>query len=177
MHGDIRPANIQCGAAEPFETLKLIGFAGISEFTPRFGSAAYTAPEAIGGAEIDTNDVGHTVKNVFIDLKAKKDQWSVGVLTYALLTGTLPFKATKEQDLNNEIRAGTPSYEGFEKLSAAAKAFVENMIHVDVTTRWTAEEAYNSNWIREQRDARTQATIDEVDLKNTLKGLTALENE
>jgi len=130
----------------------VIGFGGVSEFTPRFGSAAYTAPECIGGTEVDVNNVGHTVKNVFIDLKAKKDQWSVGVLAFALLTGTLPFKATKEEDLNNEIRAGNISFDGFEKLTASAKAFILNTIHLDVTTRWTAEEAFNSNWIREQRD-------------------------
>jgi serine/threonine protein kinase len=66
------------------------------EHTERFGSLNYTAPEAIGGAEVDTNDLGHTVKNVFIDLKAKKDLWSIGVLTYALLSGNLPFQGANE---------------------------------------------------------------------------------
>jgi len=50
------------------------------------------------------------------------------------------------------------------------------MIKVDVTTRWTAEEAYNSNWIREMRDKKKVETSDEVDLKSTLKGLIALDN-
>ena len=111
-----------------------------------------------------------------MDIKSKRDQWGVGVLAYALLTGELPFQATTQEELNDKIKAGVPSFNGFEKLSKSARAFIEGMIKVDVTTRWTAEEAYNSNWIREMRDKKKVETSDEVDLKSTLKGLIALDN-
>jgi len=156
VHGDIRPANIQCGAQDGFETLKLIGFAGLHNFTDRFGSANYIAPEVIGGAEVDTNNVGHTVKNVFIDLKAKKDLWSVGVLAYMLLSGHHPFKADTDAETYTLIKAGEPSYEGFSNISENGKAFCKALLNLDVTCRLTAEESLNHNWIRECTTKRAE---------------------
>ena len=53
------------------------------------GSGAVIAGGATLNSDVgvvDANDLGHTAKNVFTNLKAKRDLWSVGVLTYALLS-------------------------------------------------------------------------------------------
>jgi len=55
------------------------------------GTAAYMAPEILFMEEDDTYD-------------KSCDLWSVGVLTYFLLTGTLPFKGNDENEIILEIK-------------------------------------------------------------------------
>jgi serine/threonine protein kinase len=75
-HGDIRPANILIGdKATSFDKIKLTGFS--SGNLKRFGGLKFSAPEVINDLEMK-NDT-------------KKDIWSVGVLTYLLLSGDCPF--------------------------------------------------------------------------------------
>jgi serine/threonine protein kinase len=113
-------------------------------------------------------------------LKAKKDLWSVGVLAYALLSGGLPFVGTDPKninDINDKIRAGEVNYDSFKNVSESGKAFCKALLHLDVTTRWTAEEALNSAWVKEQREVRAGLAKDEADLKHTIIGLTKIEND
>jgi serine/threonine protein kinase len=86
MHRDIKPENILClsDEAESHDSaqLRLCDFGLAKEFVPgkpimqQAGSIEYAAPEVL------TYGVGYS---------SSADVWSIGVLTYVLLCGQLPF--------------------------------------------------------------------------------------
>jgi len=91
LHRDIKPQNFKL---EKDGTVKMLDF-GISknEYTPKLtqlgfvvGTTEYMAPEQFE----------HNVEK-------KSDVWSVGVMTYEMLTGTLPFESNNPISLRNQI--------------------------------------------------------------------------
>jgi calcium-dependent protein kinase len=73
-----------------FDQLKLVDFgtAVISEklLTEKVGSTFYLAPEVLNGL-----------------YDSKCDIWSVGVITYTLLSGFLPFGGDTDQDILKSV--------------------------------------------------------------------------
>lgn len=66
----------------------------------RFGTLNYMAPELIKGSDYDD----------------KVDVWSIGIITYQLLTGTFPHKGKSKRDymqsiLNDPIDYNLPVFE------------------------------------------------------------------
>jgi calcium-dependent protein kinase len=85
----------------------------------------------------------------------KSDVWSLGVLTYQLLCGRMPFN-DKEEPLNprvtyiyRSIFTDEPKMTGqtWDTVSQEAKAFVTRCLHKDFKKRPTAEEALNDPWL------------------------------
>lgn len=79
VHRDIKPENIILVNEKDLK-LKLVDFGCAQKFTPgqymvqQYGTPYYIAPEVIKGCYDE-----------------KCDLWSVGIILYILLTGTLPF--------------------------------------------------------------------------------------
>ena len=82
VHRDIKPANIMCDLAS--DTVKVTDF-GIARITDSsktktgviLGTPSYMSPEQVAGEKID----------------GRSDLFSLGVMLFQLLTGTLPFQA------------------------------------------------------------------------------------
>ena len=79
MHRDLKPENILLEQDEDFSKCKLIDFGisaklGANNLTSSIGTPFYMAPEVLG-------------KNY----DERCDVWSLGVIAYACLTGSLPF--------------------------------------------------------------------------------------
>ncbi|MBV8635546.1 MAG: protein kinase, partial [Burkholderiaceae bacterium] len=82
VHRDIKPANIMCDIAA--DTVKVTDF-GIARITDSsktktgviLGTPSYMSPEQVAGEKID----------------GRSDLFSLGVMLYQLLTGSLPFQA------------------------------------------------------------------------------------
>lgn len=85
------------------------------------GTLEYMAPEIIRSG----ND-GHDIA---------VDWWSVGVLTYELLTGSSPFTATEQQNLQNDISHRLQKICEKFTLSDAVKDFITKMLHKDPKKR------------------------------------------
>ena len=115
-HRDFKPENILFTADD--KDIKLIDF-GISKMLQvnsqvmheKIGTAFYVAPEVLDRK---------------YDMRC--DLWSLGVVTFALLSGDLPFKSYTAAELNKKIREAEYSFNGTvweNNVSELAKQFIE----------------------------------------------------
>lgn len=124
--------------------LKLIDFGFAKVFIDRStkmhqscGSVAYVAPEVL-----KRSYSGGTA-----------DMWSLGVLTYMLLSGAPPFFHREESRIMTMIEQGKYSFrsERWTNVSSDAKDFVRRVLEVDVRRRMTADQALKHRWIARSR--------------------------
>lgn len=97
------------------------------------GTPAYIAPEII-------SDKGYSGYSV--------DIWSLGVLLYAMLCGTVPFKANNMKDLHNLITKGKFSFPC--EVSSDAKDLIRNMLKLKSEDRYSIPDILNSGWVQAQ---------------------------
>jgi serine/threonine protein kinase len=93
-HRDVKPQNIIAGWGEPGLVLKLIDFGTATEVTglsmDRVGTAGFRPPEAI---DVDLEG---------FDLFAC-DVFAAGVTLYTFLTGTFPFEADTNDEIDKKV--------------------------------------------------------------------------
>jgi len=124
-----------------------------NSLTTLCGSLHYVAPELL--------------KNHPYDESA--DMWSVGVVMFFLLVGYLPFHHKDQNELFKIIRLGKyifdPSY--WSGISEEAKQLITSLLDVDPTTRYSATEALESDWITNMEEE----LLAQHDLRNSLGGI------
>ena len=74
----------------------------------------------------------------------KSDMWSIGVITYYLLTGNLPFEGSEKVEIIANISRGRYQKNG---LSESAKEFIAKLLVIDPEKRSSAEECLNNSWV------------------------------
>jgi len=94
------------------------------------GTPAYLAPEIIANMDYD----GYYV-----------DFWSLGVLLYAMVTGTLPFKAKTLPDLQKAILKG--NYDLPEFLSDDVCDVIDGLLQLVPQKRLGFEEIFSHSWV------------------------------
>ena len=77
------------------------------------GTAEYVAPEILEGCEETTTSV---------------DLWSIGVMTFQLLTGRVPFKGKTEYLTMQEVLKGKYTYPSSPSISQNAKDFIDKLL-------------------------------------------------
>ncbi|XP_069112673.1 serine/threonine-protein kinase H1 homolog [Argopecten irradians] len=77
------------------------------------------------------------------------DMWAVGVITYILLSGTMPFDDENKTRLYRLILKAKYSYAGehWKDVSAAAKDFIDKLLIVDPNVRIGANQSMNHTWL------------------------------
>jgi serine/threonine protein kinase len=75
------------------------------------------------------------------------DFWSLGVLLYAMLFGTVPFKANNMEELHMLIQKG--DFDFPPEASKEAKSLISGLIKVDPQNRLTLPKILNHPWIKE----------------------------
>lgn len=113
------------------------------------GTPAYIAPEII-------SDQGYSGFSV--------DIWSLGVLLYAMLWGTVPFKASNMKDLHNLIMKGSFSFPW--ELSSDVKDLIKNMLKLKPEERYSIPEILNSNWVKSRE--MTHDSLGEIDINTNV---------
>jgi len=144
LHRDLKPENLLLDSAKADAAIKVADFGASKRVstatTPRVGapttpcgSLGYAAPEQLrsGGTQA-TYD-------------AAVDLWSVGVITYILLSGTMPFDPSTYG--NNSMRVVFPGA-AFSTISEAAREFIVALLQVEPTRRLSAAEALQDPWLR-----------------------------
>ena len=94
------------------------------------GTPAYMAPELLKGKGYEGCGV---------------DLWSVGVVLYAMLSGTVPFKGNDIKELHTAIMKGT--YKQIEDISQEATHLVRALLEVDPRKRITIEQVLYHPWL------------------------------
>ncbi|KAL4624858.1 death-associated protein kinase 2-like [Arapaima gigas] len=140
-HLDLKPENIMLSDKNaPVPQIKIIDF-GLAhrltqgeEYRSQRGTPQYIAPEVI----------------CYEPLSPATDMWSVGVITYILLSGMSPFQGdTNEETLKNIIEMNYEFEDRyFTETSAMAKEFIQDLLVKDQSLRMTAEEALLHPWIK-----------------------------
>lgn len=133
IHRDLKPENVMVCLDG---SIKLIDFGFANMYHPRgyletnCGSPLYAAPEIVQGVRY----VGPEV-----------DVWSLGVILFAILTGTLPFEDEQLKGLYAKICAGAYTIPSF--LSAGARDLIRKMLCVDPLKRLTIEQVASHPWV------------------------------
>lgn len=145
VHRDLKLENILVDADG---TLKLadFGFAGFFDPTGRkrmneyCGSPPYAAPEIFMGRPY---------------LGPEIDAWSLGVVLYALVSGSLPFTAPNLEELGSQVVEGRFDKPFF--LSAEVVRLISGLIRVNPARRFSLTEVRTSPWFHDPAAAEAEA--------------------
>jgi calcium-dependent protein kinase len=133
-HRDIKPENVVfCSKDIKDTTIKLIDWGLAMSFlgkpmTSAVGSFTYAAPEVI----MSQNVKAYT---------QACDLWSLGVLTYVMLSGKPPFWGSQHQHLRNAQAEKYPmSGAPWDRMKDEAKSFVKALLKANPSKRMTIEQ-------------------------------------
>ena len=141
VHRDLKPENILMTDLTPEADIRLLDF-GLSKIvgneekcTEPYGTLSFVAPEVLQGKPYD--------KSV--------DLWSIGIITFLLLCGYLPFddKHSEREIARQTIQDPVP-FESkiWNKYSSEAKNFVERLLQKKPEKRLTIKEILEHPWIK-----------------------------
>lgn len=140
-HFDLKPENIMLlNRSMPHPRIKLIDF-GLAhkidfsnDFKNIFGTPEFVAPEVVN----------------YEPLGLEADMWSVGVITYILLSGASPFLGENKQETLANVSAVDYEFdeEYFSNTSTLAKDFIKRLLVKDPKKRMTIQDSLHHPWIK-----------------------------
>ncbi|XP_029915312.1 death-associated protein kinase 1 isoform X2 [Myripristis murdjan] len=140
-HFDLKPENIMLlNRTVPHPRIKLIDF-GLAhkinfgnDFKNIFGTPEFVAPEVVN----------------YEPLGLEADMWSVGVITYILLSGASPFLGDNKQETLANVSAVDYTFdeEFFSNTSVLAKDFIARLLVKDPKKRMTIQDSLQHPWIK-----------------------------
>ncbi|KAF5890056.1 myosin light chain kinase 2, skeletal/cardiac muscle-like isoform X1, partial [Clarias magur] len=138
IHLDLKPENILC-VSRVTNKIKIIDFGLARKYVPReklrvnFGTPEFLAPEVVNYDFASFNT----------------DMWSLGVITYMLLSGLSPFLGDDDSETLNNILVCRWNFEESEFLgiSEQAKDFISKLLVYNKSWRIGASEALKHPWL------------------------------
>ncbi|KAG8147029.1 hypothetical protein E2320_014098 [Naja naja] len=155
-HFDLKPENIMLLVKDaPNPKIKIIDF-GLAQkleegvaYKSLCGTPQYIAPEVINYEALST----------------ATDMWSIGVITYILLSGMSPFQGETDEETLSNVVSGNYEFEAkyFSQTSEMAKDFIQKLLLKEPRDRMTATECLLHPWIkpltRKQAMNRSRSSI------------------
>ena len=122
LHLDLKPENILC-LTKTGNRIKIIDFGLARRYDASkklqvlFGTPEFVAPEVVN----------------FDEIAFGTDMWSVGVITYVLLSGLSPFMGDTDIETMANVTIAKYDFddEAFNNISAAAKDFIRKLLTKD----------------------------------------------
>ncbi|TRY57033.1 hypothetical protein DNTS_023939, partial [Danionella cerebrum] len=141
LHLDLKPENILCVSRET-NKVKIIDFGLARRYKPReklrvnFGTPEFLAPEVIN----------------YEFVSFPTDMWSLGVITYMLLSGLSPFLGEDDNETLNNILACQWSFEEaeFTDISEEAKDFITRLLVKSKGWRMSASQSLKHPWLSDR---------------------------
>ncbi|KAM5177354.1 myosin light chain kinase 2, skeletal/cardiac muscle isoform 1-T1 [Callospermophilus lateralis] len=138
LHLDLKPENILC-VNTTGHLVKIIDFGLARRYNPNeklkvnFGTPEFLSPEVVNYDQISD----------------RTDMWSLGVITYMLLSGLSPFLGDDDTETLNNVLSANWYFdeETFEAVSDEAKDFVSNLIVKDQGARMSAAQCLAHPWL------------------------------
>ena len=138
-HRDLKLENILFLNNDMESEIKLIDFGLACKYEPNkkmttfAGSPYYIAPEVLKGKYDNKCDI-----------------WSIGIITYVMLTGILPFEGETNDEIFNKILTKEVNFEhpNFNIISNEAKNFIKLCLEKDPNKRISAQKLIENNWIK-----------------------------
>jgi calcium-dependent protein kinase len=98
---------------------------------------------------------------------SQADLWSLGVITFMLLSSSKPFYDKKRRVMVDQIMRGKYAFAApvWDQVSEAGKDFVSHLLVVDPRYRYTSENALNHTWIVD-RQSLSDERPSEIVLRN-----------
>ncbi|CAG0923010.1 unnamed protein product, partial [Notodromas monacha] len=151
VHLDLKPENILCVSPQSHD-VKIIDFGLARELEPdgepvrvMFGTPEFIAPEVIA----------------YDPISFASDMWSVGVVTYVLLSGLSPFMGETDAETYANITRAEFDFddESFSSISEDAKDFISGLLVKKPSKRLTAARCLSHPWL-----AQTEKTMNSFKL-------------
>ncbi|XP_052390473.1 myosin light chain kinase family member 4-like isoform X1 [Carassius gibelio] len=141
LHLDLKPENILCVSRQT-NKVKIIDFGLARRYKPReklrvnFGTPEFLAPEVIN----------------YEFVSFPTDMWSLGVITYMLLSGLSPFLGEDDNETLNNILACQWSFEEaeFVDISEEAKDFISRLLVKSKSWRMSASQSLKHPWLSDR---------------------------
>ncbi|XP_043080409.1 myosin light chain kinase 2, skeletal/cardiac muscle [Puntigrus tetrazona] len=138
LHLDLKPENILLVNRSGHQ-VKIIDFGLARRYKPReklkvsFGTPEFLAPEVVN----------------FDFVSFPTDMWTLGVVTYMLLSGLSPFLGDDDSQTLNNVLMGNWYFDedGFEHVSAEARDFVSNLLIRERSGRLSATQCLKHPWL------------------------------
>uniref|UniRef100_A0A3Q3B6R6 non-specific serine/threonine protein kinase n=1 Tax=Kryptolebias marmoratus TaxID=37003 RepID=A0A3Q3B6R6_KRYMA len=157
-HFDLKPENIMLlDRSVPLPRIKIIDFGLAHKIEPGadfkniFGTPEFVAPEIVN----------------YEQLGLEADMWSIGVITYILLSGASPFLGDTKQETLANVSAMNYDFdeEFFGNTSELAKSFIRQLLVKDTRKRMTIQDALNHPWITSCGHTKEDAAASESEKK------------
>ncbi|KAI1726538.1 protein kinase domain-containing protein [Ditylenchus destructor] len=138
VHLDLKPENIMFTTRKSNQ-VKLIDFGLTAKLDPRqpvkvtTGTAEFAAPEIALGYPVGFGT----------------DMWSLGVLTYILLSGLSPFGGDDDNETLKNVKACDWNMDdpAFDDISVDAKDFLRKLLVMETANRMTVTQALEHPWL------------------------------
>lgn len=182
VHRDLKLENVVFENEHPDAIIKVIDFGLSKEYSPhqdrnlseRVGTFYSMSPETMRG-----------------DYTNQADLWSIGVVTYMLLSGGVqPFDGATPKDVVAKVLRGTFDFDGlvWTGISAAAQQFIRALLVLEPGNRPTAAAAKRHEWLvgggggEQNRSSHSSSSIHDSNHSNENgatreKGATAVDEE
>ncbi|WKY09394.1 hypothetical protein Q1695_002059 [Nippostrongylus brasiliensis] len=138
VHLDLKPENILLKSKNSTE-VKIIDFGLARKLDPKksvkllFGTPEFCAPEVVNYQPVGLST----------------DMWTVGVITYVLLSGLSPFLGDSDEDTLANVSVADWDFDdpSWDDVSDVAKDFICRLMMKDKRRRMTVQEALRHPWI------------------------------
>ncbi|XP_030376882.1 ovarian-specific serine/threonine-protein kinase Lok isoform X2 [Scaptodrosophila lebanonensis] len=162
-HRDLKPDNVLLESSDEETLLKVSDF-GMSKFVQNdsvmrtlCGTPLYVAPEVL-----ITGGRGAYTKKV--------DIWSLGVVLFTCLSGTLPFSDEYGTPAAEQIKRGKYGFRhpAWQRVSQRAKSLIREMLNVDPERRPSIDAVLQNTWLRDPQmlhKAKRLMKLDDMEIE------------